>query len=107
MFFIPHLFFKIIGDPPPALEVFTAAGFKPPKFYMRLAIVVESVAGLGLFLGIYTQWAALLAAASLLVAAGAICSVNRSMKWMWNLGGMEYLIFWALTCVAVAMLHWN
>jgi putative oxidoreductase len=107
LFFIPHLFFKIVGDPPPALEVFTAAGFKPPKFYMRLAIVVEIVAGLGLFLGIYTQWAALLAAASLSVAAGAICSVNRSMKWMWNLGGMEYLIFWALTCVAVAMLHWT
>ena len=106
LFFLPHLAFKTFGNPPPALEVFIAAGFKPPKFYMRLAIVVESVAGLGLLLGIYTQWAALVAAASLTVAAGAICSVNRSARWMWNLGGMEYLVFWALTCVAVAMLHW-
>lgn len=107
LFFLPHLTFKIVGRPPPALEVFTAAGFKPPMLYMRLAILVESIAALGLLLGIYTQWAALLAAAYLTVAAGALCSVNRSARWMWNLGGMEYLVFWAITCVAVAMLHWN
>ena len=107
LFFLPHLTFKIVGDPPPALEVFTAAGFKPPMLYMRIAIVVESVAALALLFGIYTQWAALLAAAYLIVAAGAICSVNRSPRWMWQLGGMEYLVFWAITCIAVAMLHWT
>ena len=107
LFFIPHIFFKTVGNPPPALEVFTNAGFKPPKFYMRLAIVVESIAGLGMLLGIYTQWAALVAAASLIVAAGAVWSLNRSPRWMWNLGGMEYVVFWALSCVAVAMLHWG
>ena len=107
LFFLPHLTFKIVGHPPPALEVFTAAGFKPPMPYMRLSIVIESVAGLGMLLGVYTQWAALLAAAYLTVAAGAVCSVNRSPRWMWNLGGMEYLVFWAITCVAVAMLHWT
>jgi putative oxidoreductase len=107
LFFVPHLFFKIVGDPPPALEFFTQAGFKPPLFYMRLAIVVESITLLCLLLGIYTQWAALVASAFLTVAAGAVCAVNRSPKWLWNLGGMEYLVFWAITCVAVAMLHWS
>lgn len=105
LFFLPHITFKIVGNPPPALEVFTAAGFKPPAFFMRLAVVVEIVAGLGLLLGIYTQWAALVAAASLAVAAGAVYKIER--RWMWNLGGMEYCVFWAITCVAVAMLHWN
>ncbi len=105
LFFLPHLTFKIVGNPPPALKVFTEAGFKPPALYMRLAIVVEIVAGLGLLLGIYTQWAALLAAASLTVAAGAVWKIKR--QWMWNLDGMEYCVFWAITCIAVALLHWN
>ena len=105
LFFLPHITFKIVGNPPPALEVFTAAGFKPPAFFMRLAVVVEIVAGLSLLLGFYTQWAALIAATSLAVAAGAIYKIER--KWMWNLGGMEYCVFWTITCIAVAMLHWN
>ena len=74
---------------------------------MRLAVVVESVAGLGMFFGIYTQWSALLAASALMVAAVAVCSANRSVIWMWNKGGMEYPVFWAITCIAVALLHWR
>ena len=75
--------------------------------YMRVATVAESIIAFALLLGIYTQWAASLAAVYLFVAAGAICSVNRGPRWMWQLGGMEYLVFWAITCVAVAMLHWS
>jgi hypothetical protein len=29
------------------------------------------------------------------------------VKWLWNLGGMEFCVFWAVACVAVAMLYWN
>jgi putative oxidoreductase len=107
LFFFPHIYFKIFGNPPPALGFFVQAGFKPPAFYMRVALVVESVAALGLLFGIYTQWAALLAAASLMVAAIAVCFFNRSMKWLWNLGGMEFPVFWAIACVVVAMLYWH
>lgn len=107
LFFFPHICFKIVGNPPPALAFFVKAGFNPPLFYMRLAVVVETVAALGLLFGIYTQWAALLAAASLTVAAVAVCFFNRSVKWLWNLGGMEFCVFWAIACVAVAMLYWS
>lgn len=106
LFFIPHIYFKIVGNPPPALGFFVHAGFKPPAFYMQAAMVVESLAALGLLLGIYTQWAALLAAATLSVAAIAVCFFNRSVKWLWNLGGMEFPVFWAIACLAVAMLYW-
>lgn len=106
-FFFPHIYFKIAGNPPPALGFFTAAGFKPPAFYMRVAVVVETVAAIGLLLGIYTQWAALLAAAALAVAAVAVCFANGSVKWLWNLNGMEFPVFWSIACLAVAMLHWN
>ena len=107
LFFFPHLYFKIVGNPPPGLGFFVKAGFKPAIFYMRLAIVVETVAALGLLFAIYTQWAALLAAASLTVSAIAVCFFNGSVKWLWNLGGMEFCVFWAIACVAVAMLYWS
>lgn len=106
-FFFPHIYFKIVGNPPPALGFFKAAGFKPAGFFMHVAMIVESVAAVGLLLGIYTQWAALLAAGSLTVAGIAVCFANRSVKWLWNLNGMEFPIFWALACLAVAMLHWS
>lgn len=107
LFFIPHIWFKIVGSPPPALGFFKLAGFRPPAFFMNVAMVVESVAAVCLVLGIYTQWVALLAAASLSVAAIAVCFANRAVKWLWNLGGMEFPVFWALACLAVAMLHWQ
>lgn len=107
LFFFPHIYFKIVGNPPPALGFFKAAGFNPPAVYMRVALVVELVAAVGLLLGIYTQWSALLAAASLAVAAVAVCFANRSVKWLWNLNGMEFPVFWAIACLSVAMLHWT
>jgi len=107
LFFFPHLYFKIVGNPPPALGFFVKAGFKPPVFYMRVAMVVETIAALGLLLAIYTQWAALLAAAYLAIAAVGVCFFNRSLTWLWNLGGMEYCVFWAIACLAVAMLYWT
>jgi putative oxidoreductase len=107
LFLLPHMWFKIVGSPPPALGFFEKAGFKPAALYMRLAVVVEVLAGLALFFGFYTQWAALFVAGVLVVASIAVCFHNRSMKWMWNLGGMEYTVFWAITCIAVALLHWN
>lgn len=107
LFLFPHIWFKVSGDPPPALAFFVKAGFSPPRFYMRLAVVVETVAALGLIFGIYTQWAALLAAACLAVASAGVCFYNRSVKWLWNLGGMEFCVFWMIACIAVAMLYWN
>lgn len=106
-FFFPHIYFKLVGNPPPALAYFVQAGFRPPQVYMRLAAVTETIAGLGLVLGIYTPWAALLAAANLTVAAVSINFFNREVRWLWNLNGMEFPVFWVLACLAVAALHWH
>jgi len=107
LFFIPHLYFKLVGDPPPALEFFQKAGFRPALLWMRIAIVVEMIAALCLMFAVYTQWAALVAAACLAVAAVAVCTFNGSLRWLWNLGGMEFCVFWCIACVAVAMLYWT
>lgn len=107
LFFFPHMYFKVVGSPPPAINFFIGAGFKPPGFWMLVAFVVELIASVTLFLGIYTPWAALLAAANLLVAAVAVCFFNKGFRWLWNLNGMEFPLFWAICCIVVAMLYWN
>ena len=40
----------------------------------------------------------------LFVAGAATYKVTR--KWIWVIGGIEYCVFWMLTCVALAMLTW-
>lgn len=99
-FFIPHIGGKFFV--PAALGFFVAAGFKPPAFWMYLAGAIETVLAVGLILGIFTQYVAAIAAIHLLVAAAAVWHVSKG-KWLWNIGGYEYCLFWALCCVVVAM----
>lgn len=108
LFFIPHIYFKTFGNPPPGIEIFSKAGYKNPLLFMRLAMVVEFTAVAALFLDFYTQYAALLCA-SLLVAAAATLYVANDKKliWLWPKGGMEYPVFWSFVCIAVAMLYWQ
>jgi uncharacterized membrane protein YphA (DoxX/SURF4 family) len=51
---------------------------------------------------IYTRYVALLEAVFLAVAAWAVWRFSKG-KWLWNIGGYEYCVFWAICCVVVAM----
>jgi len=99
-FFVPHLYAKFFV--PEALGFFVAAGFKPPATWMYIACAVETVLAIGLIFGIYTTFVAAIAAIHLLVAAAAVCRVTKG-KWLWNIGGYEYCLFWAICCVVVAI----
>ena len=101
LFFFPHMYFKVVGNPPPALGFFIKAGFKPPATWMYIAGAIETVLTIGLVLGIYTQYVGFIAFIHLLVAAAATYKVTKS--WIWVIGGVEYCIFWALCCLVVAM----
>jgi putative oxidoreductase len=98
-FFIPHIYAKFCV--PAALEFFKAAAFKPPAGWLYLACFIEVFLAIGLILGILTQFVAAIAAVHLLVAGAATYKVTG--KWLWNIGGAEYCVFWALACVVVAM----
>ena len=102
LFFIPHLYAKFFV--PEALGLFVAAKFKPPAVWMYIACAVELVLAAGLIFGIYTTYVAAIAFVHLLVAAGAVWKVTGG-KWLWNIGGIEYCVFWAIACLVVAM-HW-
>ena len=99
-FFIPHVYAKLFV--PEALGFFVAAKFKPPAVWMTIAFAIETVLAILLILGIYTSYAAWVAAFHMGVASAAVYRVTGG-KWLWNIGGYEYCLFWAICCVVVAM----
>ncbi len=99
-FLIPHIYAKFYV--PAALGFFVAAGFKPPARWMYVSCAIETVLAIGLIFGIYTSYVAAIAAIHLAIAAVAVYRVAEG-KWLWNIGGYEYCVFWAICCVVVAM----
>jgi len=100
LFFIPHIYAKFFV--PEALGFFVAAKFKPPAVWMYTACVIETVLATGLIFGILTMYVGAIAFVYLLVAAAAVWKVTGG-KWLWNIGGYEYCVFWAICCLIVAM----
>ena len=100
-FFIPHIFGKYT-EREFTIGYFTKAGLTPPEPFIYLALVIETIAAIGLIFGILTTYAALLAAAFMACATAAVYRVSGG-RWFWNLGGYEYTLFWALACIVVAM----
>ena len=100
LFFIPHIYAKFYV--PEALGFFKAAKFNPPKTWMYISCVIEVLITIGLIFAIYPFIAGVLGFVHLLVAAAAIWKVSKG-KWLWNIGGYEYCLFWAICCLIVAM----
>ncbi len=103
-FLVPHIYAKFFV--PEALGFFVAAKFKPPAFWMYLSCAIETVLAIGLIFGIFTPYVAAIAAIHLAVAAIAVYRVTGG-KWLWNIGGYEYCLFWAICCALVAMHTWR
>ncbi|MDT7838578.1 DoxX family protein [Aquabacterium sp. OR-4] len=103
-FMLPHVAGKFVagGLSPGVVGFFTKAGFQPAEAWVVLAALVEAGTGLALILGLCTRFAALGAAGALAVAVYALYAI-KGFAWLWNLGGFEYPVFWALVCVAIAM----
>src|SRR5665213_212121 len=92
LFFIPHIVGKFTE--PATFGFFVAAKFNPPAAWMDFAGTIETLLTIGLVFDIYTPY----------VAAAATYKVTR--KWIWVIGGIEYCVFWMLSCVILAMLTW-
>jgi putative oxidoreductase len=101
LFFIPHLFVTFQNQD--FVKDFMAkVGLNPPIAWLYGAFVIEIVATIGLVFGIYTTYVAILAGVFLLVAAWSSYKFSQG-KWIWNFGGAEYPLFWAVCCFVVAM----
>jgi putative oxidoreductase len=100
-FLIPHSVGKITAWEY-ALGFFEKAGFRPAKTWMYATLAFEAVLAVALIFGIYTRVAAAVCIVFMAVAAGAVLRVTGG-KWLWNLGGCEYPVFWGICALAVAM----
>lgn len=100
LFFLPHILAKLARSP---LGFFQAAGFPSPLLAMYAAALVEILVCIGLVFAVATSAAAWLGAAYLLLACAALIKVGSQHRWLWNLGGIEYPVFWAGACVIVAI----
>jgi putative oxidoreductase len=100
LFFIPHIYAKFFV--PEALGFFVAAKFKPPAFWMYTACVIEIILTIGLVFAILPFYVGAIACFHLLVAGAGVWKVTKG-KWLWNIGGYEYCLFWAICCLIVAM----
>ena len=100
LFFIPHMIGKFYE--PAALQFFVKANFKPPAAWMYLSGLIEAFLAIGLILGLFVTYVAAVAAIHLIIAAIALYRVSKG-KWIWNAGGCEFPVFWAICCVVVAM----
>jgi putative oxidoreductase len=100
LFLIPHAWSKVATRPGP-LGFFTAAGYPNPGAFVTFGLIFEVLAALSLILGIYATLFAWLTAAFLAVASASVYKLSK--KWLWNTGGCEYPLFWALACVVVAL----
>jgi putative oxidoreductase len=100
VFLLPHLVVKFRSREF-VKGFFAEAGMHPPMVWVWCALALEAVCSTALIFDICAHLAGLLAGAFLLVASWASWRVSKG-KWMWNFGGAEYPLFWAICCFIVA-----
>jgi len=105
LFYFPHALARIPNFQN-SVVFFGKAGLHPTEFFVALSIIVEILAGVCLTLNVLTRWAAVLSAGTLLVAGYALVAVG-GLKWGWNGGGIEYVAFWILISLAIAVDDWK
>jgi putative oxidoreductase len=100
LFFIPHLVVKFKNQD--FVKGFMSkVGLNPPEVWLYGAFVIETLVAIGLVFNLYTLYAAVLAGLFLLIASWASWRFSEG-KWIWNFGGAEYPLFWAIACFVVA-----
>jgi putative oxidoreductase len=75
LFFVPHIYAKFFV--PEALGFFVASGLKPPKVWLYVACVIETIVAVGLIFAIFPFFAALLGCLHLLVALYLCLESNK------------------------------
>ncbi len=105
LFYFPHVVFKLAGFAG-SQAAFAKMGFEPALFWVSLAILTETICGIGLTLNLYTRYVGLMSAGTMALAIyGTI--VAKGAQWMWNFGGVEYLVFWGVASAALAVQAWK
>jgi putative oxidoreductase len=105
LLYVPHIAFKLQNIDGSA-AFFAKAGFQPAMAFLVLALVMETVAAVGLTFNILVKWVGLVSFGTLAVATYAVF-VTKGVGWLWNLGGVEYLVLWSLGSLVFAVDAWK
>ncbi|WP_234051865.1 MULTISPECIES: DoxX family protein [unclassified Xanthobacter] len=105
LFYFPHSISKIVGFTG-TVGFFTRAGFYPPEGFVVLSVIMELTSAIGLTLGLFPKYLGILSAGLMLVAGYATARVH-GLSWFWAGHGVEYLVFWGVASLAVALDAWN
>jgi putative oxidoreductase len=92
LWLVPHGWGKLFGGIQGTADFFQSAGFSPGLLWAWLVALTEVLGGLFLAAGFLTRLVAIPIIIFLLTAA----SFHSSNGFMWNNGGFEYPLFWAL-----------
>ncbi len=98
LFYAPHVYQKLSGIDG-SLAFFEKAGLTPAPLFLGLALLCESLSLVCLVGG-------LLSAGCMVVAAYAIFA-TKGVHWYWAQGGVEYLVFWGVASLAIALDAWQ
>jgi len=104
LMFLPHAWVKWV-PPQPAHGFFQMVGFPEPFLFMLLVGLMEVLACVGMVAGVMTRWAAWLGALVTVGATGSLLKVGGKHMWFWNMGGVEFPVFWAIVCISLALIY--
>jgi putative oxidoreductase len=101
LFLLPHFYSKA-NNLDFTYKLYEDFRLYPPKVWIYSCMTLEIVCAIGMVFAIQTRYVAVLEAVFLFVAAWAVWR-HSGGKWLWQNGGYEYCLFWAICCVVVAM----
>ncbi len=102
--YLPHILAKLENMAGSA--AFFGKVLPYPEVFLYLALAAETVSLLGLTCNILVKWVGLVSCGVMGIAAYAICA-TKGVGWMWNLGGVEYLVLWGLGSLVLAVAAWK
>lgn len=101
LFLLPHLYAKA-SNLEFTYKIYEDFRLYPPKAWVFACMTIEIICAIGMVFAIQTRYVAMVEAVFLFVAAWAVWR-HSGGKWLWQTGGYEYCLFWAICCVVVAM----
>lgn len=104
LFYAPHILFKL-GNMAGSAAFFGRV-LPYGEVMLYLALAAELACFVGITLNILVKWLGLVSAGIMAIAVYATL-MTKGPGWLWNLGGVEYLVFWGVSSVALAAHAWK
>jgi len=104
LLYAPHILFKL-GNMAGSAAFFGRV-LPMGEVMLYLALVAETACLVGLTLNVMTKWLGFVSAGIMAIATYATL-MTKGMGWLWNLGGVEYLVFWGVLSVSLAVHAWK